>query len=732
MKNKKIFIYWLAGISAVVYLMWRAFYTLPLDDSLFALIVGVLLLFSEVISSFTAFILIWSKHKYRELIKPEIETTDYPDVDVFIATHNEEYELLYMTVNGCTFMDYPDKSKVHIYICDDKNRPEISALAKEFGITHLGVENNTHAKSGNLNYALSQTRSPLIATFDADMIPYSGFLIETVPYFIGSLEDGEKPIGLVQTPQSFYNADLFQYNLFAEESIPNEQDFFSREVNVLNNAHDCAIYTGSNTLISRQAIEEAGGFPTNTITEDFQLGVAINTCGYKTISTIEPMASGLTPKDIPGVLKQRIRWARGVLKSVYNMKVLVNKKLTLAQRIVFTNSYLYWWSFSRRLLYIMAPILFTVFDVRIVATNFWVLVLFWLPSYVLLKLAMKDVTSDIRSERWGEIQETIFAPYLVIPVFLESIGLSEKTFKVTNKTTEDSKMDRLFVLPHLILLILSIIGLVKFNYGKFGMDLFYGSVISFWLLHHILNLTFAVLYCFKRPFYRTNERFLLEEEITVQQNGKSYALKTENLSEDGLSFKSTYPIYFDTSKELLLEVRTAKYKTHLTGKIVRVVSKAQEWSYGVSIERPNRENFNQYLQIMHDRFNQYLPQKRDIWMTPADELIEILVRRLKLIQKEKGPGQIVQATIDLNEEVSLFDQKATLIQFDFEFIYFRTPHKLPLAEEGIFDYQGVLFTLLFDHFVTKESIYCFKVVNLTDIAQEEEFLTMLVEWGNKG
>lgn len=728
MKDNKMLMYWLAGISGIIYLGWRAFYTLPVDESLFALIVGVLLLISEVISSFTAFILIWSKHKYKEISKPEVSITEYPDVDVFIATHNEEYELLYKTVNGCKFMDYPDKSKVHIYICDDKNRPEIKALAKEFGVTHLGLENNTHAKSGNLNYALSQSTSRLIATFDADMIPYSGFLMETVPYLINPVEENEKPIGLVQTPQSFYNADLFQYNLFAEDSIPNEQDFFSREVNVLNNAHDCAIYTGSNTLILRKAIEEAGGFPTDTITEDFELGVIINTCGYKTISTLELMASGLTPKDIPGVLKQRIRWARGVIRSVYNMKVLINKKLTPAQRIVFFNSYLYWWSFFRRMLYVMAPILFTVFNIRIVATNFWVLVLFWLPSYVFLKLAMRDVTSDIRSQRWGEIQETIFAPYLLIPVFLESIGISEKTFKVTNKTTENSKLDRLFVLPHLFLLVLSIIGLVKFNYGKFGSELFYGSVISFWLMHHILNLTFAVLYCFKRPFYRTNERFLLKEAVIIEQNDKQYSLKTENLSEDGLSFVSKEPIYLDTTKKILIEIQTEKYKATLSGKVVRVISKSNEWIYGVALDKPDTENFNDYLQIMHDRFNQYLPLKRDIWMTPADELLEILTRRLQLIGKKPVSDQLVQATVYLEEEVEISNQKATLVQFDFDYFYFKTLNSLPLAVEFLFVYHNVEFNLVFNQYITDGNLYRFKILNLPEVVQEESFLNILLEW----
>lgn len=143
-------------------------------------------------------------------------------MDVFIATHNESAKLLYKTVNACTFLEYPDKGKVHIYVCDDGNREEIRKLAEDFGVGYLGLSDNRHAKSGNYNHALSCTFSPLIATFDADMIPRREFLVKTVPYFFIP----EKKMGLIQTPQSFYNQDLFQFNLFSEKDIPNEQDFF--------------------------------------------------------------------------------------------------------------------------------------------------------------------------------------------------------------------------------------------------------------------------------------------------------------------------------------------------------------------------------------------------------------------------------------------------------------------------------------------------------------------------
>lgn len=364
-KMYKKFVYLLAFVLSVIYLVWRGMYTLPWSESLFAICFGIALWVSEIVSNVTAFILIWSKNKVKSIEKPLVEDGDYPDIDVLIVTHNEDVPLLLKTVNAACHMKYPDPSKVHIYLSDDKNRPEVKALADKFHIGYIGLEGNKHAKSGNINNALAHTSSPLVATFDADMIPYSDFLLETVPYFIGNKKEREadekvKPLGLVQTPQSFYNADLFQFNLFSEKTLTNEQDFFSREVNILNNAHDAAIYTGSNTVISRQAIEDVGGFPTDTITEDFQLGALINTKGYKNISTIEPMASGLTPTDVPSVLKQRIRWGRGVVQSIKNIHLLTNKNLTLQQKMVFLNGFLYWWSFIRRLLYIFAPILFTV------------------------------------------------------------------------------------------------------------------------------------------------------------------------------------------------------------------------------------------------------------------------------------------------------------------------------------------------------------------------------------
>ena len=738
-RMKRRILYILTIITTVIYLVWRGLYTLPVNESLFALIFGILLWISEIISNFTAVFLIWSKNSSKPLIEPEIDPSEYPDVDVLIATHNEGVDLLTKTINSATRMHYPDKSKVHIYIADDNERVEMEELAAKFGIGYLGVKNNKHAKSGNLNYAIANSNSPLVATFDADMIPYSDFLTETVPYFVDNAkrrQAGEdiKPLGLVQTPQSFYNADSFQFNLFSEVVIPNEQDFFSREVNVYHNAHGAAIYTGSNTMIARQAIVDAGGFPTNTITEDFQLGAQINMAGYQNLSTLEPKASGLTPTDIPSILKQRIRWGRGVVQSVYNIRAFTNPKLTMAQRFVYINSYLYWWSFFRRILYIFAPILFTVFGIRVVDTNFWVLLAIWLPSYALIQLVMKDVSSDLRTSRWGEIQETIFAPYLVIPIFMQSIGLKETSFKVTNKDANQSRKDMLYALPNAIMLALALYGVVTFNYGKFGSEIAYGSVITFWLLSHIVNLTFAVLYYLGRPIYRAAERFAMSIDIEVSSHGAIGHFVTNDISETGLSFVTDYPIYYPAKEDLHFTLRKGENTTSLVGRIVRVWRQGSKFYYGVKLNENNAENeeaYLTYLQIIYDGFNKSLRQTMDPMTTIIDVFLINIEKHLQPNQKRgTQAAQPLYPVIQTNQIITNESNIYQLDRFNFETLSFSqldTAITLMPQKQLYLVIDEVPFELTYLH-KNESGKMTYQIDNIQDIAYTENFKKLLAEW----
>lgn len=646
MSLRKKILYSLAILLSFIYLLWRIFFTIPFHDGYLVLIFAVALVISEVISNFTAYVLILLKvFNKKDKIKNQNITYDVneelPKIDILIVTHDEDVELLSKTVNAATFIDYPDKSKINIVICDDGNRQSVKELASKYNVQYIGLKDNKTAKSGNINHALSILNAPLFVIFDADMIPFSSFLNETVPLFMQNLKDvrnnpnNTKPLGFIQTPQSFYNADIFQFNLYSEKIVTNEQDFFSRDINIVNGNNDGALFTGSNALFLKEAVKEVGWFPTKTLTEDFELGVRINIAGYASMSTDTPQSSGITPVDISGVIKQRKRWARGVVKSCKNLHIFLNPKIKMINRLILCNVFFYWWSFLRRAIFIAAPILFALFDFKVINANFFLLMLIWAPGYFLLHFILGDSSSEIRDERMGEIQETFFAPYLIMPVILETLGISAKKFKVTDKAIKTSLKDKLYAIPYIILWILVLISIIKFNYGKWGFEIIMGSVVTFWLITHLINLTFCIFIALGRNIYRRGERFERKETGYVFDDrlNKWLEITTIDISDNGLSFVvKDNSLKMNLDNTLKLKLRYKNKDIDFFGKITRVFEYDEKIGFGVLIDITD-EAKNYYYQLIYDGQNTYLPTKQDQWMTLSDVIMKNVAIRLEKIQQ---------------------------------------------------------------------------------------------------
>lgn len=635
-EKKRNLVFVLTMIFSGIYLLWRMFFTIPREAGLLQACAGILLILAETVTTLGMCELMAGKMKRKEsfIPLPEIPEEMYPHVDVLIATHNEPAELLYKTINACTYLDYPDKSKVHVYVCDDGNRKEIEELAARLGVGYLGLADNKHAKSGNYNHALAHTRSPLVATFDSDMIPRREFLIRTVPYF----SDPQMKMGLVQTPQSFYNQDLFQFNLFSEKDIPNEQDFFSREINVMRNSSNSAAYTGSNTVISRKALEEIGGFPYGTITEDFETSLRLQKAGYITYASEEVLAAGLSTTTVESMISQRVRWARGVIQSIRNTNAVFTRKLPLSARLSYLNAYLYWWSFLCRMIFILSPILFALFDFQLVECGFWELVIFWLPSHLFYSVSVRYLSTNIRSLRWSQIIDTILAPWLVVPVFLESVGISQKKFKVTDKRKQRDKTTTWrYMIPHGILILLTAAALLRFIYGKYGLALVYSSVILFWLGYNMMALIYAVFFMMGREAKRRYDRIGAEEKIEFAYEGKRYEGRTEDVSEKGVSFcveEGADNIHLKPGDTLELVVLTVHYRARLRAKIVYVGNRENGVRFAAAADAVSERDKRNWLQIIHDRVHS-LPKEIDPWRTVYDDV----VRNIGMRREGRGRRQ---------------------------------------------------------------------------------------------
>ena len=177
----------------------------------------------------------------------------------------------------------------------------------ERGVGYIRRADNKHAKAGNINNALKVTQGELFTVFDADFTPHRNFLYRTVGFFFS-----DPRIVVVQTPQHFYNPDVFQVNLgLANVMQDNEREWYD-VILVSRDAWDRAFCCGTSAVLRRDAVERVGGIATESVTEDILTTMKMLPDGYITRYLNERLSLGLAPEDVKGLMIQRRRWAQGI------------------------------------------------------------------------------------------------------------------------------------------------------------------------------------------------------------------------------------------------------------------------------------------------------------------------------------------------------------------------------------------------------------------------------------
>ncbi|MEM9979771.1 MAG: glycosyltransferase, partial [Cyanobacteria bacterium P01_D01_bin.2] len=197
----------LSTITTLRYFYYRSTSTLNLDtwlDGFFSL----LLFIAELYAIATLFLSYFQTLKIRDRKSIPLDRwpqEQWPSVDIYIPTYNEDVDIVRKTVIGALNIDYPTDKKT-VYVLDDgraekyqKRRLALRTMCQDLGCEMLTRENNEHAKAGNINTALKRTDGQLVLILDCDHIPVRGFLQETLGFFF------DKKVALVQTPHWFYN-----------------------------------------------------------------------------------------------------------------------------------------------------------------------------------------------------------------------------------------------------------------------------------------------------------------------------------------------------------------------------------------------------------------------------------------------------------------------------------------------------------------------------------------------
>ena len=226
-----------------------------------------------------------------------------PRVDVMIPVYDEPVSIVEPTVSAAVAMT---GARHTVHLLDDGDNPDIEAMARRHGARYVTREEHAGAKAGNLNHALALTDEPYVLVLDCDHVPEPHFLEAT----LGHLAD--ERVAFVQTPQYYANADTGDVAAAAWS----QQALFYGPIARGKDGHDAMFCCGTNVVFRRAALEQVGGFPQDSVTEDFELSIRLHEHGWRSRYVAEVLAHGLGPEDMASYVSQQQRWARGCLSSL--------------------------------------------------------------------------------------------------------------------------------------------------------------------------------------------------------------------------------------------------------------------------------------------------------------------------------------------------------------------------------------------------------------------------------
>lgn len=550
-----------------------------------------------------------------------------------------------------------------------------------------------------------------------------------VSYFVAQelknreLEEKDRiKIGFIQSPQSFYNPDLFQFNLFSEGRIPNEQDYFYKDVQITRNKSNSVIYGGSNTLISREALNEVGGFYTESITEDFATGILIQKKGYQCFAINTVLASGLSPTTLRSLINQRVRWARGCIQTGRKMHLILSKNMSFSQKANYLASIWYWYASWKRLIYIMSPILFATFGVMVVKCTLIEVLIFWLPMYISSNVCLKMMSRNIRTTKWTNLYETVIFPYLLIPVLLETLGISMKKFKVTKKGGNgDDEKNLLHAVPHAVLILLSVIGIancIRWTFDTGRIDYF---VILFWLFLNLYNLVMSLFFIIGRKAVRNAERQSVSMACRVKTLYEEEKGMTVDISESGISVLLDHAMDIDENEPVELSLDDGRYHAEITGKIVLVQNRGEKWRY-VFLVQDLKESKAEFMQLIYDR-DPSLPMNLDESVSSFDDLRINVSKRLYTQNFQNRR----RARIPINSKYPTdMEMDVHIIDYNYEYVLLGSVKKIP-AVFSIFLEDGLELECVLDKRLQEEK-RLYKVSNYRKLHDDAELHEKLKKW----
>jgi glycosyltransferase involved in cell wall biosynthesis len=235
-----------------------------------------------------------------------------PTVTVQLPIYNEA-TVVQRLLDAVSRLEYP-RDKLEIQVLDDSD-DETRVLAEAavdrlrdggLDITYVRRPSREGYKAGALDYGLQRAKGEFIAIFDADFVPPPDFLNATMGHF------RQANVGMVQGRWGHLNRDaslltgLQALMLDGHHLVENRARY----------AAGCYFnFSGTAGVWRRQAIDDAGGWQHDTLTEDLDLSYRAQLAGWRFIYRPDVVAPSELPEDVFAFRAQQYRWAKGTVQT---------------------------------------------------------------------------------------------------------------------------------------------------------------------------------------------------------------------------------------------------------------------------------------------------------------------------------------------------------------------------------------------------------------------------------
>jgi poly-beta-1,6-N-acetyl-D-glucosamine synthase len=239
------------------------------------------------------------------------EPGELPPVSIIVPAYNEE-AVIARAIESLMAMDYP---AYEVLVVDDGSTDRTAEIARrwegEGGEVEVRVITKRNGgKATALNVGITQARHPFVLCMDADSWMEPGTLKAAIPHF------RDPNVGAVAGNVKVENRDRILTRLQALEYIeglnmPRRAQGFIGAVNIV---------PGPVGIFRREALEEVGGYDTDTFAEDADLTMKLVTSGWKVLYEDRAVTWTSAPEGMLDLIQQRYRWTRGLLQAVGKRK----------------------------------------------------------------------------------------------------------------------------------------------------------------------------------------------------------------------------------------------------------------------------------------------------------------------------------------------------------------------------------------------------------------------------